>query len=78
MDIILFPVETLMWTLPASMVAGYGYFAEANPEYVNNEPDNFTDYSDRIPEKKAEVHYDISYFENKLKEQLKAKENKGE
>lgn len=78
MDIILFPVETLMWTLPASMVAGYGYFAEANKEYVNNEPDNFDDYSDRIPEKKAEVHYDISYFEKKIAEQLKAKENKGE
>ena len=78
MEFILFPVEALMWTLPASMVAGYGYFAEANPEYVNNEPDNFTDYSDRIPEKREEVHYDISYFEKKLAEQLEAKENKGE
>lgn len=78
MDIILFPVETLMWTLPASMVAGFGYFAEANPEYVNNEPYNFKDYSDLIPEKKEEVHYDISYFEKRLAEQLKAKENKGE
>ena len=78
MDFILFPVEALMWALPASMVAGFGYFAEANPEYVNNTPHNFIDYSDRIPEKKEEVHYDISYFENKLKEQLKAKENKGE
>ncbi len=78
MDFILFPVEALMWALPASMVAGFGYFAEANPEYVNNEPDNFDDYSDRIPEKKEEVHYDISYFEKRLAEQLKAKENKGE
>lgn len=78
MDFILFPVEALMWSLPASIVVGFGYFAEANPKYVNNEPDNFTDYSDRIPEKREEVHYDISYFEKKLAEQLEAKENKGE
>ena len=77
MDIILKPVESLLWMAPAAVSAGVGYIVKSNKKYINNEEENFSDFSDNILESK-EVHYDISYFQNKMNEQLKAKENKGE
>lgn len=77
MDIILKPIESLLWAAPAIISTGVGHLIRTNKKYINNVEDNFVDFSDNIPERK-EVHYDISYFENKMNEQLKAKENKGE
>lgn len=76
MNIIFMPVECILWMAPAVVIGAAG-LVNNNKGYIKNEPENFIDYSDNIPDRE-EVHYDISYFENKLKEQLKAKENKGE
>ena len=76
MNIIFMPVECILWMAPAAVIWAAG-LVNNNKGYIKNEPENFIDYSDNIPDRE-EVYYDISYFENKLKEQLKAKENKGE
>lgn len=76
MNIIFMPVECILWMVPALLIGAVGLVND-NKGYIKNEPENFIDYSDNIPDRE-EVHYDISYFEKKLAEQLKAKENKGE
>ena len=76
MNIIFMPVECILWMIPAAVIGAAG-FINNNKGYIKNEPENFIDYSDNIPDRE-EVYYDISYFEKKLDEQLKAKENKGE
>ena len=76
MNIIFMPVECILWILPAIVIGSVGW-VNSNKGYIKNEPENFIDYSDNIPDRE-EVYYDISYFEKKLAEQLKAKENKGE
>lgn len=76
MNIIFMPVEGILWMVPVILIGTVGWIND-NKGYIKNEPKNFVDYSDNIPDRE-EVHYDISYFENKLEEQLKAKENKGE
>ena len=77
MSVILLPVESSLWLIPTIIAFGIKYWADNNKPYIRNEEENFSDFSDNIPKSK-EVHYDISYFENKMNEQLKAKENKGE
>lgn len=76
MNIIFMPVECILWMVPAVVIGAVGLVND-NKGYIKNEPENFIDYSDNIPDRE-EVCYDISYFEKKLAEQLKAKENKGE
>lgn len=76
MNIIFMPVEGILWMLPAILIGTVGW-VNNNKGIIKNEPENFIDYSDNIPDRE-DVYYDISYFENRLAEQLKAKENKGE
>lgn len=76
MNIIFMPVESILWMVPAAVIGAVGW-VDNNKGLLKNEPENFVDYSDNIPDRE-EVYYDISYFENELEKQLKAKENKGE
>jgi len=72
MNIIFMPVECILWMVPAAVIGTVGWVND-NKGILKNEPENFIDYSDNIPDRE-EVYYDISYFEKKLDEQLKAKE----
>lgn len=77
MSVILLPVESSLWLIPTIVVFGIKYWADNNKDYIKNESKNFSDFSDNMPQRE-EVHYDISYFENKMNEQLKKKEENKE
>lgn len=77
MSVILKPIESILWIIPTTIASGISYFVKNNKAYINNEQNNFVDFSDNVPKRK-EVHYDISYFENKMNAQLKKKEENKE